>query len=286
VFQEALMSLEVETNAGGANLAPSRRMRAKFLREVDAAGLPRAPHEPVFVTERDLAGLPNAALRYLGFMGVSLRPRTWSFRLHSVGKFRLAPERPWMACEAWQYNSALSVARIFHMRLRFGGVVPMLVRDTYVRGRGRMRGRVWDAYSIVDESNEKIDTGELVTYLNDAILFAPAMLLGPMATFGEVDERAFDVTLRDSGRAVSARVFVDERGAVTDFSTVDRFGADPTQPNEMIRARWSTPIGGWKMVSGRPVPTGGTAIWHFPSGDFAYADFRFGALEFDVPPHV
>ena len=32
-----------------------------------------------------------------------------------------------MRCDAWQYNSAEPVARVFHMRLDFAGVVPLLL---------------------------------------------------------------------------------------------------------------------------------------------------------------
>ena len=38
--------------------------------------------------------------------------------------------------------------------------------------------------------------------------------------------------------------------------------------------------------AGRPRPTGAQAVWHLPSGPFAYADFRLipGSLVFNVPP--
>ncbi len=39
-----------------------------------------------------------------------------------------------MPAEVWQYNSAVEVARVFHMRIDFAGVVPMVGRDTYLRG--------------------------------------------------------------------------------------------------------------------------------------------------------
>ncbi|WP_437969833.1 DUF6544 family protein [Sorangium sp. So ce260] len=268
-----------------AILAPSRSMRAKFLREVAGAGLGSDPGPREPVTEAELAALPATAQRYLRFMKVVGRPRVWSFRARWTGVFRRRPDQPWTACEAWQYDTRLGIARIFHMRLRFG-LLPLLVRDTYVRGKGRMLGRMLDTFSVVDEANFKIDTGELVTYLNDAILFAPSMVLGPEATWTAVDDRSFDVALTDHERTVTARVFVDERGAVTDFSTTDRYGNDPAHPRDMVQARWSTPVAGWMVVDGRPVARGGTAVWHFASGDFAYAAFSLadGDIEFDVAP--
>ncbi|WP_433934962.1 DUF6544 family protein [Sorangium cellulosum] len=268
-----------------AGLAPSRSMRARFLREVAEAGLRSDPGSRDPVTEADLEALPAAAQRYLRFMRVVGRPRVWSFRARWTGAFRRRPDQPWKPCEAWQYDSRLGIARIFHMRLRYGFVM-LLVRDTYLRGQGRMLGRILDTFSVVDEANAKIDTGELVTYLNDAILFAPSMVLGPEATWTAVDDRSFDVALTDQGRTVTARVFVDERGAVTDFSTTDRYVEDPAHPKEMVQARWSTPVEGWMVVDGRPVARGGKAVWHLPGGDFAYAAFALadGGIEFDVAP--
>jgi hypothetical protein len=53
--------------------------------------------------------------------------------------------------------------------------------------------------------------------------------------------RTFDVTLTDRGHRVTARVFLDERDAVCDFSTDDRY---PDTPGGHQRARWSTPVQG------------------------------------------
>jgi len=263
-------------------------MGAKFLREIAGLSLPAGPAEAALITQAEVANLPDNVRRYLHFMGVVGRPRVWSFRARQLGTFRMRPDRAWMACEAWQYNSRLGITRIFHMRVRFSGVVPVYVRDTYIDGHGRMQGRVLDRFSVVDVADAKIDIGELVTYLNDAILFAPSMLLGPETTWTTVDDNSFDVSLSDHGLTVSARVFLDKWGAPVNFSTTDRFGEDPERPGNMVRTRWSTPIRGFTLMAGRPVPTGGQAIWHFPSGDFTYADFALApnGLTFDVAPGV
>jgi hypothetical protein len=42
----------------------------------------------------------------------------------------------------------------------------------------------------------------------------------------------------------------------------------------MLRARWSTPVGGFQDVDGRKLPTHATAVWHLPSGALPYADFE------------
>jgi hypothetical protein len=220
-------------------------------------------------------------------MGVVGRPRAWSFRARWTGQFRLKPSQAWRSCEAWQYNSSLALARIFHMRLAMGGVLPTVVRDTYVNGRARMLAKLFDLIPVVDAAGPELDTSELVTYLNDAILLAPSMLLMPMADWSPVDDASFDVALTNEGRTVTGRVFIDDRGAPRDFSTEDRFGNDPfTKGHPFVRGRWTTPVEGWTVGDGRALPTRGRAVWHFASGTFTYADFSLDAacLAHNVPP--
>ncbi len=248
-------------------------MRNKFFKELRGLDLPRESDVGEPITEAELAPLPAAARSYLRFMGVVGRPRDWSFQLSFRGRFRTRPDQGWMKCEAWQYNSRPAVARIFHLRIRFGGLIPVLGRDTYIDGRGRMLIRILDLITVGDGKGEEYDIGELVTFLNDAVLLAPSMLLGPGIRFSAVDERSFDLELTDHGRTVTARVLLDERGAPVDFSTTDRFCADPRDPKRLQRARWTTPIDGWQEVAGRWLPTRGKAVWHTPDGPFEYADF-------------
>ena len=262
----------------------SLAMRAKFLREVAALGLPAGPGPGAPVTEADVAGLPEPARRYLHFMGVVGRPRDWSVRARLAGRFRRSATAEWQDCQCWQYNTRLDVARIFHLTLKMAGFLPVLGRDTYLRGKGRMLVRPFDLFTAVDGLGPEYDVGELVTYLNDAILLAPSLVLGPEARWSAVDQGAFDVALTDCGTTVTARVFVDARGAVTDFSTADRFYAPGNAPP--VRTRWTTPTEGWQRAGERMIPTRGQAVWQFPTGPFPYVDVAFHPedIAFNVAP--
>jgi hypothetical protein len=264
-------------------------LRDRFLRELGALGLPRSPTPDTNlapVTEADLDRLPEAAQRYLRFMRVVGRPRDWSFRLGLTGLFRRSPSDRWMKCEAWQYNSRVTVARIFYLRIRFFGIVPVLGRDTYIDGRGRMLIRPLDLFTIGDGTGDPYDIGELVTYLNDAVMIAPTMLLAPDVRWSDVDAASFDVSLTDHGRTVTARVFVDDRGAPVDFETTDRFYGDPKDATKTTRCRWTTPMDGFQDAGDRRLPTRGTAVWHPPEGDLPYVQLAFdpAALAFNVAP--
>jgi hypothetical protein len=156
----------------------------------------------------------------------------------------------------------------------------MVGRDAYVAGRGAMRGKVLGLVTVANGAGDEFDVGELTTWLNDAVLMCPSMLLVDAVTFDAVDDRAFDVSCRDSGRTVTARVFLDDDARPRDFRTTDRF-AD--LPGGLQRAQWSTPIAGWREVGGRATPTAGAAVWNLDSGDFTYAELTFAddAITYD-----
>ena len=262
-------------------------MKRRFAREVAAAGLPTSSGLRPPVTDADADALPAPARRYLRFMSVIGRPRDWSFRAHMTGRFRTRPDQAWMPMQAWQYDSGLEIARVFHLRLRMFGVLPVLGRDTYLHGDGRMLIRPLDLFTAQDVTGPEIQMSELVTYLNDAVLFAPSFLCRPEVVWSANGADSFGLALTHAGHSVTAQVFIDERGVPLTFSTTDRFLQDPHRADHpLVQARWSTPIGGWQVVDGRPVPLSGKAIWHLPEGDFAYADMRFAAKDvaFNVPP--
>lgn len=260
-----------------------RQMYRRLSEDVCAAGVMAGTADPRLVTEQDLAGLPATVQRYLHAMGVVNRERDWSFQAHITGRFRLKGQGSWMPAEVWQYNSALQVARIFHMRVDFASVVPMVGRDTYIGGKGVMHGKLLNLITVARSSGPETDMSELVTYLNDAVLMAPSMLLQPNTSFAAVDDESFDVTLVDCGREVTARVFLNADGRPLSFSTTDRY-AD--LPGGLVRAEWTTPIEAWQPDGDRFIFTRGRAVWNLPAGPLSYLDFSIapGSVRRNIAP--
>jgi hypothetical protein len=257
----------------------SRRLTARLA----GLGLPPGPTDPRPVTEADLAPLPEPAQRWMRRSGVVGRPRDWSFRVRTTGRFRLRPGRGWMPFEAWQYDSGPAVARVYCMRVDMAGVLPVYAVDSYVAGRGRMRGRLLGLVPVADGSGPEFDVGELATWVDDVAMTAPSMLLVPAARWTPVDDGCVQLAFTDSGTTVTTRLSVDAAGRLTDVSTEDRYAA---LPQGVVRARWSTPVAGWTTVDGREIPAGGTAVWHLPDGEYRYAEVRVDtrSLRWGVPP--
>ncbi|MBV8301528.1 MAG: hypothetical protein JOY68_06365 [Candidatus Dormibacteraeota bacterium] len=169
------------------------------------------------------------------------------------------------------------------MRLRFAGVVPMYAWDTYIEGHGRMLGKILGLVTVANGQGDEFDIGELTTYVNDAVMLAPSLLLVPATTWSAGDDESFDIAFNDRGRTVRARVFIDPHGAPRDFSTEDRFAA---LSGDLRRTRWSTPVEGWRRANGRSRPTHGMAVWHLPDGPFPYIEGRFNddSVAYNVTP--
>lgn len=257
----------------------------RFRREVAAAGLPAVAGPGERVDPALVDALPAAAARYMRFAGVPGHPRDRSFRARLRGRFRPDADAPWQAMDALQYNGAPpAIARIFHMRLRMRGL-PVQGRDLYLDGRGRMVIRPLDLFTVSDGRGPEFDLGELVTWLNDAVMLAPSMLLSPAVAWAAVDDDAFDLTVSDRGNEVRARVTVGPDGAVTGFVTDDRWYVG--RSGQPVRTRWSTPVDGWQPApGGRMLPTTARATWLRPEGDLTYAEAAFapGDVVFNVDP--
>ena len=285
-WPEARIGLFIDLPLFAVVLALSRsgsaHLASAFSREL--ARVPAVnPGAPSFITAEAVRPLPASVQRYLTFMGVVGKPRDWSLRARFVAQFRREPG-PWLRCEVLQYDSRLSISRVFYMQLALGNALPVTVRDTYLHGHGRMQAKAFDLLPVAEGSGYELDVGELVTYLNDAVLMAPSLLLGPETSWREAAPNAFDVTLQDGALRVSARVRTDDRGAPLDFSTTDRFYDAPD--GKRIRTEWRTPVSGWQSVNGRMLPRRAQAVWQLASGPFVYADFSFepAQIAFNVPP--
>lgn len=287
-WPEARIGLVIDVVLLAIVLALSRtgspHLATAFARELEQAGLPAQPGPTAVVDETALEKLPPAVRRYMRFMGVVGKPRDWSLRARFAARFR-RDRGPWLKCEALQYDTRLELSRVFYMQLSLSGLLPVTVRDTYMQGRGLMQAKAFDAFTVIEGTGPEIDAGELVTYLNDAILMAPSLLLGPEVSWRGVDESSFEVTLRDRSLSVTARVWLDEQGAPRDFSTTDRFFEMPG--GKRVRTEWRTPVSGFQDVGGRKIPRQAQAIWQLPEGPFMYADFSFDPTQvsFNVPPN-
>ena len=223
---------------------------------------------------------PEVIERYLRFMGAQPTDRGCDLRVRFAGSF-FKSGLGWMPASAWQFDSAVPIERRFVMRIRFGRVLPMVAVDTYREGRGEMRGTLLKK-QVAHAVGAELDLGELVTWLNDAVLLAPAQLFDAGVELVELDDQHFQATVTDGDVRASAVVEIDDDGSPVVFSTTDRFADLPSGP---VRAEWRTPVRAWgRTATRRAVPVAASGVWSLPDGPLTYVRGGFDPTTFELRP--
>ena len=130
-----------------------------------------------------------------------------------------------------------------------------------------------------------MDRGETVTLFNDLCLIAPAALIdrqriqweiaGPLAARAKFTHR---------GNTISALLFFNQAGELTDFISNDRFLSADGKTFKSYP--WSTPVRNYIDFGGRRVVAYAEAVWHTPEGEFSYGKFNLAEIEYNLKrPH-
>jgi hypothetical protein len=158
--------------------------------------------------------------------------------------------------------------------------IPFLAKHFYSQQQATFVVRVAGMFKVVDIKGEELTTAETVTLLNDLCLFAPGALTDRRLSWKEIDALSCEVTLLNGRFRVSARLFFNEKGELINFISDDRSALQ--DDGTIKQARWSTPVGEYREMDGRLVPTYGETIWHYPEGDFTYGKFRLKDIQYNV----
>ena len=221
------------------------------------------------VTSEMLQDLPEPVRRYLVYSGVVGQPWIDTVHLKQTGRFRQGLDRPWMPMTAEQYYTTDPPALTWKARFKVAGLPLLRARDRYEAGRGHMFGKLAGLFTVFDVRGDELDQATMIRYLNE-IMWFPTAFLGENITWQEIDDRSAEVTFTDRGKSVSGRMFFDDVGRLTNFTTMryreidGEFSLDP----------WSTPITGYGVRAGLNLPVRGQAVWHLPAGDLPYADLE------------
>jgi hypothetical protein len=252
-------------------LAVADRMnRRAFLDEAAAAvaASPRPPDAPI--AEADLAGLPPPVQAHLRAAGVVGQRRASVARLRHGGRFRPARDRGWYPIDGEYVLTAGAPAFLWYGRIRMASVVPVVARDGFARGRGRMLVKIFGAIPIVDERGPAMDRAAFERLVAELTLVPTALLPGPHLRWEPVDDR-------------SARAFL----AVGDLRASMLFRHDPATHETLIEVERGHQEGDRVVprvfrarMSGAPLRAGGFTLrsrlegtWLLPEGDLDYVDF-------------
>jgi hypothetical protein len=219
----------------------------------------------------DLAGLPAPVVRYFRHVLRAGQPMITGATITWGGEFNMG--RPgkdnWRPFTAVQEFVPGAPGFVWNARIAMLPGVPVLVRDSFVEGRGGMRGAVWGLIPVVTaEGTPTLASGALQRYLGEAAWFPTALLPRSGVTWMAIDDSRARATVSASGTTVSLEFRFDEHGQNISVFAPDRFYDDGKQLP--VARPWEARNSTFGEHNGVIVATASVAEWQLPEGQFAY----------------
>lgn len=249
--------------------------RAQFARDRDRL-LARTAAPAAPVTEQDVAALPPLMQMYLRRSGVVGRPHVRNVHVQFKAQMRSSATSPWMPSTADEYAFVNPPGRLFAMKASRAGV-PFDVLHEYIDTAATFRVKVAGLIPMVDKSGPELTNDETVTVMNDILVFAPAAVLDLPFTFETTGDHTVRATFRNAGFTVAAMLTFDAAGDLVGFVSSDR-----SHGLAGGAADWSTPISGYREVTGIRVGSLGEANWIDKSGEWTYGRFEIVSIAYNV----
>jgi len=228
----------------------------------------------VLLTEVDMQGLPTLVQNYLRYSGVLNKPKVYSMRVVFEGEMR-DKGKDWFPFRSEQFNFFDEPTRLFFMKGKmFGVVVPGYHR--YSEATATMDIRLFGLFPIIKQSGAVMNKTETVTLFNDMCLMAPATLIDPRITWKVIDSTSIEATFTNKGITISAILYFNEQGQLTNFISNDR-----TSVSQMQEFPFSTPVSEYQTINGMNTIKRGDAVWHYPEGEFIYGKFLLKEIEYN-----
>ncbi len=230
------------------------------------------------LTEADIEPLPKPVQKYLRYVGVVGRPKVQNLRVLFEGEMKPEQGKDWMKISALQYSFIPNTTREFYINGKMFGL-PVLGLHSYTPEQASMLIKVAGLIPVAEVRGREMELGETVTVFNDMCILAPASLIDKRISWETIDPLTVKATFDNSGRKISATLYFNETGELTNFVSDDRY---MTQGNSLVKLRWSTQVRDYKDYNGVKLPSYGEAIWYTPQGEYTYARFNLKSVEYNV----
>ncbi len=219
--------------------------------------------------ERELVGLPPPVARYFRRVLHHGQPIITSARITWEGQFNMGrPGRDnWRPFTAVQEFVPGAPGFVWIARVRMLPGVPVYVRDSFIDGRGSMRGAVWGLIPVVSaEGTPMLASAALQRYLGEAAWLPTALLPRQGVTWTPIDDARALATISASGTTVLLEFRFDAEGRNVSVYAPDRFYDDGS--GARVARPWEARNSQFGERSGVTVATESLVEWHLPSGRF------------------
>jgi len=225
----------------------------------------------------DVDDLPAPVRRYFESVLEEGRPYVRSASLKQRGEFRLGgPDAEWKPMTATQHVTVDPPGFVWDATIDVLPFVSTDVVDAYAHGEGFLRAKVLATIPVVDAGpDERMDEGELVRYLAEAVWYPTALLPGEGVEWEAVDDRTARATLEHAGNEASVTFHFDGRDLVSRVTT-ERY-----RQEDDAYAPWTGYFRAYEDRNGILVPTDAEVEWNLPDGDLPYWAASLVRIEYE-----
>ena len=276
----ALVGLVTALAAAAVGIASRRWSSAdeELMRRLRASARPPAVAS---YASSELEGLPPPVARYFRAVLPEGELVATGARVAWEGDFNTGrPGRDrWCSFTARQEFVPGAPGFVWSARIAMAPGLPVLVRDSFVLGKGSMQGAVLGVVPVLSVSGTpELATAALQRYLGEAVWFPTALLPSQGVAWTPIDGGSARATL-EAGRVKAALEFrFGSDGLVAEVFAPERSyddGQSPARPRP-----WRARLLRYEERSGLRVPVEAVAEWLLPEGVFAY--WRGRALELQL----
>ena len=238
-------------------------------------------NQPVnILTQKDIQDLPAAIQKYLHYCGAVGQPKVTHFKVEMSGQLRKDALSAWMPVSSTQYNFIETTSRFFFMKARMKKL-PVAGYHRFAGGKATMDILLFSLFKVQYNEGKEMNAAETVTFFNDMCCMAPATLIDKRIQWLEANDQTVKARFTSQGISVTATLYFAKNGALTNFTSPDRFAITPD--NSLRRTPWSTPIRGYKSINGFQLPAMAETIYNFPAEDLCYGSFLITNVTYN--PH-
>ncbi|TEB04185.1 hypothetical protein Psch_03910 [Pelotomaculum schinkii] len=230
------------------------------------------------LTHQDIKHLPAPVQKYLIYVGAIGKEKVRNFRVAFDGEFKTDPKKSWAKMAAMQFSELDHTTRLYFLQMRMFGL-PVIGLHKYADAKATMLVKLAGLITVADGRGEEMNQGETVTVFNDMCILAPASLIDKRIEWETVDPSTVKATFNNNGCKISALLYFNEKGALVNFVSDDRYYSPTGKSYQKVR--WSTPVKEYKDYNGIKISAGGEAIWSFPEGDYCYARAEIKEIEYN-----
>jgi hypothetical protein len=253
----------------------SQRFEQVFIADVKRNLVTNNAISGSLVTETAIAHLPPPVQQYLRYSGALNQPQVYNMRIVFEGQMR-SKGKDWFPFTTVQYNFFGKPTRLFFMKATmFGTTVPGYHR--YENGRASMDVKLFGLFSVTKAQGDLMDKAETVTLFNDMCLLAPGSLIDKRIQWQPVDSLTAKAIFTNGAISISATLYFNGQGQLVNFVCNERY--DVGNKKEYP---FSTPVTAYAPINGRHLFYKGSAVWHYPDGEFEYGQFIRKEIAYNV----